>query len=139
MKTGIISLATAFVMFFTYGNISGEWAEAPSTVEVLNEISSCILSQDADRLSSYFNDWVEISVDGESKEFAKGQARFVLSDFLADYPPQDMSFSHEGGSKESLYALGTYQTQSGSVFDVDLYMRMIDGSFVIDQMHFIAK
>ncbi len=102
---------------------------------VLNRIGECIVDHDAEKLSTFFNDRVEITLQGQSKEYAKNQAKYVMKDFLNTYPPAAFSFTHEGQTENTIYALATYRSPEGT-FEVDLYLKLDQDGYVIDQIKF---
>ena len=130
MRLGIIVLifSTALATFC-------QSVFAQSNELVLNSIGECFVDHDAEKLSTFFNDRVEITLQGQSKEYAKNQAKFVMKDFLNTYPPAAFSFTHEGQTENTIYALATYRSPEGT-FEVDLYLKLDHDGYVIDQIKF---
>jgi hypothetical protein len=105
-------IALLFGVFF----LSAPKAQAQS--EVINNVKAAMKMGSSKELTKYFNERVDLIIDGERMNYSKVQAEFVLKDFFRNYPPEDFQYIHQGASKEGLnYTIGTY-TYSGGSFRV---------------------
>jgi hypothetical protein len=132
MRLGIIVLLLSTVFATVWQSVL---AQSDGSKVILNDIVECFVQRDTERLSSYFNERIEITLSGESKEYAKSQARYVMKDFLDSYPPAAFTFNHQGATENTIYALGTYRSPEG-VFEVDLFLKLDEADYVINQIKF---
>ena len=87
-------------------------------------------------MSNYFNDLIEISINGEKGSYSKTQAEFILKDFFRKNPPIDYKKIHQGASKEGLnYMIGNYTCADGS-YRVYIVVKLFKGSYLIDTIDF---
>jgi hypothetical protein len=104
--------------------------------EILANTRVSLETSDSKSLTKFFNDMVEISFDGDKKNYTKTQAEFVLKDFFKKYPPVAFEFIHQGSSKEGLkYAIGKYTHSKGS-FRVYILIKQFKGNYLIDTLDF---
>lgn len=131
MRLGLVVLVLSIALATFCQSVLAQ----PTNKVILNDIVECFVHNDAERLSSYFNERIEITLSGESKEYAKSQAKFVMKDFLELHPPAAFTFNHQGSTDNTIYALGTYRSPEG-VFEVDLYLKLQHADYVINQIKF---
>ena len=70
-----------------------------SDVPVLEEISQCLVTPNIDQLAQLFDQQVEITISGQSKAYAKAQARQVVKSFVEQNPPKGFSFGENWASR----------------------------------------
>lgn len=104
--------------------------------DVINEAKLAIKAGSSKELIKYFNESVELGIDGENVNYSKTQAEFVLKDFFKKYPPTDCVYIHQGSSPEgSKYAIGKYTYANGS-FRIFMLIKQVRGNYVIDRLDF---
>jgi hypothetical protein len=104
--------------------------------EALTNTKVSLARADPKSLTRYFNDYVEISFDGEKNSYSKTQAEFVMKDFFKKYPPVSFELIHQGASKEGLrYAIGKYSFSKGS-YRVYILIKQFKGNYLIDTLNF---
>lgn len=104
--------------------------------EVLSNTKVSLAQADPKNLTKYFNDYVEISFDGEKSSYSKTQAEFVMKDFFKKHPPVSFELIHQGASKEGLkYAIGKYSFSKGS-YRVYILIKQFKGNYLIDTLNF---
>ena len=104
--------------------------------DVITNVKLRIKAADAKEVAHYFNDIVEISIDGEKGSYSKTQAEFVLRDFFKKKPPLDYQKIHQGSSKEGLnYMIGKYTCAEGT-YRVYIVLKLFKGSYLIDTIDF---
>jgi hypothetical protein len=104
--------------------------------DVINEAKLAIKAGSSKELTKYFNESVELGIDGENMNYSKTQAEFVLKDFFKKYPPTDLVYIHQGSSPEgSKYAIGKY-SHSGGTFRLFMLVKQVKGVYVIDRLDF---
>ena len=102
-----IYIATISIFMFLSLIVKGQ--ESSGT-----NIKEAVKSGSSKELALYFNNSLEINIDGEKKDYSKTQAEFVLKDFFKNHPPQDFLYIHQGASKEGLkYTIGKYTWEGG--------------------------
>ena len=104
--------------------------------EVINNVRDALKTGSSKELSKYFNNTVEISINGEKASYSRNQAEFILKDFFTKYPPQGFRYVHQGSSKEGLkYTIGTYTHDRGE-FRVVMLIKQFGGSYLVDKIDF---
>lgn len=123
MKSLIFILLLAPTMAMVMPNFSG--------------ISQAISKGDAEALSQYFDESVEIAVLDEEDIYNKSEAKTIIEKFFTQYRPKSFSQVHQGTSKgqDSKYCIGNLVAGNSS-FRVYLYMRVDGDSYLIQEMRF---
>lgn len=101
---------------------------------VMKNIESAMKAGNAKELVKYFNETVELKIDGGSANYSRNQAEVVLRKFFQKNPSRGFFYIHNGSSPEGLkYAIGQYTTQ-GTRYRMVLFLKSNNGSFVIDTL-----
>ncbi|HSZ25816.1 MAG TPA: DUF4783 domain-containing protein [Cytophagaceae bacterium] len=104
--------------------------------DVMTTVKAQFKLGNAKEIARYFNDIVEISVDGEKGNYSKSPAEFVLRDFFKENPPIDFQKIHQGSSKEGLnYMIGKYTCGKGT-YRVYIVVKQFKGNYLIDNIDF---
>lgn len=103
----------------------------------LNEISTAIRSGNADALSQFFDESVEISILDDENIYDKSEAKSVIKTFFAKHKPTAFNQIHQGASKgqDAQYCIGNLKSNSGS-FRVYLYLKVSGGKHIIKELRF---
>ncbi len=103
----------------------------------LEAISSALNSGDADALSKYFADNVEISIQDKEQVYAKAKAIDVVRSFFNTSKPKSFSQVHKGTSRENSdqYCIGNLTATSGN-YRVYLYLKVSGDNLSIQEMRF---
>lgn len=101
------------------------------------EITRAIGRGDADGISAYFDESVELAVLDDEDVYSKEVAAKKLKAFFAQYPPRGYSQVHRGTSKskDSIYCIGNLTTDK-AVFRVYIYMRVNGEQHLIQEVRF---
>ncbi|MFD2035094.1 DUF4783 domain-containing protein [Belliella marina] len=60
-------------------------------------------------LARFFDNGIELNINGYQGEYSKNQAELVIRDFFKKYPPENFEIIHEGFSGEQIkHYIGTY-------------------------------
>lgn len=102
MKKIFIILA-AFVALSSFTIITG-----------LNDVVNAIKSGNAASISKYFDNTVEITVNGKSSNYSKTQGEVVLRDFFANNAVKSFTLLHQGQSGGAEFCIGTLVTSNGN-------------------------
>lgn len=101
----------------------------------LDSISKALSKGDSTTLSQYFDDSVEISIMDEEDIYDKSEAKAIISGFFSKNAPSSFNQVHKGTSKgkDSHYCIGNLKA-GGTTFRVYLYMKVLGGSYVIQEI-----
>jgi hypothetical protein len=108
---------------------------AQSATDVFNSISGAIGKGSDAALAAHFNSNVEVTLPGSDQSYTSTQAQFVVKDFFAKNPVKGFKLSHNGESGGTWYATGVYTAGSGT-FDTNIFLKQVNGKFVITQIRF---
>ncbi len=111
----------------------------PSEVEIAEKIKGSFKSGNAHTLADHFEKSLELVIDAERVDFRRvrdEQAELILKNFFKKYPPKDFRYGFQGTASKVRYCTGTYQTLSGSKFQVYILMRVTDNDYLINTLHF---
>ena len=80
----------------------------------IGDVVNAIKSGNAASVSKYFDNTVEITINGKSTNYSKAQGEVVLRDFFANNTIKSFSVLHQGESGGSEFCIGTLSTSNGS-------------------------
>ena len=80
----------------------------------LNDVINAIKTGDAASVSKYFDNTVEITVNGKSSNYSKIQGEVVIRDFFANNAVKSFTVLHQGQSGGSEFCIGTLTTSNGN-------------------------
>ena len=101
--------------------------------DVFNPISKYLARGDADRLSAWFSDNLEVTIFATSNDSSRNQARQIMKSFFKSYTPRSFEISHKAGRSNMKYALGTLNA-GGEMFLVTIFVNYKDDSYKIQQL-----
>jgi len=105
--------------------------------EVIASVKGAITEGNADRLSTYFSELVELNLQEQKDNYSKAQAQFVLKNFFTKFPPTSFEYIHQGSSKKGIqYAIGKYHYRGGSFRVYMLIKESSDGKYFINTLDF---
>lgn len=109
-------------------------SSAPQTdnLDVFTPIAKYLAQGDADRLSAWFADSVEISILGESNTCSRSHSRQILKSFLSTYRAREFEITHKASQANVKYALGTLSA-GGEIFLVTIFVTLKDSNYQIQQ------
>ena len=99
----IFTILAAFVALSSFTIITG-----------LNDVVNAIKSGNAASVSKYFDNTVEITINGKSSNYSKTQGEVVLRDFFANNAVKSFTVLHQGQSGGSEFCIGTLITSNGN-------------------------
>ena len=123
--------SSLFIISFTllFGTFNGFCQTADISVDIINALAK----GDASRLSSFFNDNIELVVDNKNDIFSKQQASSIISDFFRKNPANGFGVLHEGKKEASSFSIGTLKTANGP-FRIYILTRKSGNKDVIQQL-----
>ncbi len=107
--------------------------------DVLADVSASLKAGSSRELVKYFKDVVELKIDGESSNYSRTQAEFILKDFFKKNEASGFEYVFEGNSREGLkYAIGTYSYKGGS-YRVYILFKKAGNTLMIDTLDFTKE
>ncbi len=112
----IICLSLAMLLFF-----AGPTRAQSGEYDVFVPISKYISQGDAESLSAWFADNLDVSIAPGSNNCSRSQARQIVKGFFENNPPRSFAISHTAGKGNMKYAIGNLKT-GGETFLVTLFV-----------------
>ena len=130
---------TIFIAVLSAALLGGADAAAqPAGYDVFIPISKYIRLGDADRLSAWFDDNLEISILSKSSDSSRSQALRIIKTFFSNYNPREFDITHTAGRSNMIYALGRLNA-GGEIFEVTIFVSCKDDSYRIQQIKISKK
>ena len=85
-----------------------------TTFSGINDVINAIKSGNAASVSKYFDNTVEITINGKSTNYSKAQGEVVLRDFFANNTVKSFTVLHQGESGGAEFCIGTLTTSGGN-------------------------
>ena len=127
----LLTIAAVLLPLLFCGRLS---AQPAAGYDVFIPICKYIVQGNADNLSAWFDDNLEISVVSSSGSSAsRAQARQIVKTFFDSYTPRSFDINHTAGRANMKYALGTLKA-GGEAFNVTIFMSCKDDSYKIKQL-----
>lgn len=128
IRTGILGILTAFAVFFC-----AEASAQDTGYDVFNPISKYLASGDAEKLSAWFSDNLEVTIFSNSNDSSKNQARQIMKSFFRSYTPRSFEITHKAGRSNKKYALGTLNA-GGEMFVVTIFVNYTETDYRIQHL-----
>lgn len=129
MGIRILGVLTAAVAAFSCLGLSAQ----DSSYDVFNPISKYFANGDADKLSAWFSDNLEVTIFSTSNDSSRNQARQIIRSFFRSYTPRSFEITHKAGRSNMKYALGTLNA-GGEMFMVTIFVNYKDADYKIQQI-----
>ena len=101
--------------------------------DVFQPIAKYMALGDADKLSAWFSDNLEITIFASSNDASRTQARQIMKSFFKSYAPRSFEISHKAGRSNMKYALGTMNA-GGEMFLVTIFVNFSDDNYKIQHL-----
>lgn len=101
--------------------------------DVFVPIAKYLGQGDAERLSVWFDDNLEITIMSTTNDSSKKQAKQILKAFFANHTPRSFEISHAASRSNSKYALG-FLNAGGEVFEVTIFVSKCGDRYKIQQL-----
>lgn len=101
--------------------------------DVFIPISKYMKSGDAEKLSAWFADNLEITILSSYNNSSKSQAKQIIKSFFNSYTPRSFTIDHKAGRSNMKYALGMLNA-GGEMFMVTIFVSCKDSSYKIQQL-----
>jgi hypothetical protein len=104
-------------------------------ISSIDEVIGALRSGNANELSRYFDDNVEVTLPVKSDSYSKAQAQLILKDFFANNDVRGFELKHKGDSPGGHYCIGTLQTKSGN-FRAHVFMKSKGQKELVKELRF---
>ena len=111
----------------------GRLLAQPAGYDVFIPISKYMAQGNADSLSAWFDDNLEIAVVAQGSNASKAQAKQIVKTFFENYTPRSFEVNHTAGRDNMKYALGTLKA-GGENFSVTIFVSSKGKSYKIQQL-----
>ena len=101
--------------------------------DVFVPIAKYLGKGDAQRLSVWFDDNLEITIMSTTNDSSKRQATQILKAFFDSHTPRSFEISHTASRSNSKYALG-FLNAGGEVFEVTIFVSNCGDRYRIQQL-----
>ena len=101
--------------------------------DVFNPIAKYIRMGDAEKLSAWFADNLEVSIFTNTNDSSRNQAKQIIKSFFDSYTPRSFNINHTAGRSNMKYALGSLNA-GGEVFEVTIFVNYKDNNYKIQQI-----
>ena len=101
----------------------------------LDNVITALKSGNAQELSQYMDDNIEISLPDKSDSYSRAQAVMVLKDFFKNNAVTGFEVKFKGDNGGSQYCVGTLSTHSGS-YRTTVFMKTKDGKQLVKEIRF---
>ena len=121
----LVAAAAIFACSSSYAQDSG--------YDVFNPISKYLAQGDAEKLSAWFSDNLEVTIFSDSNDSSRNQARQIMKSFFRSYTPRSFEITHRAGRSNMKYALGTLNA-GGEMFIVTIFVGYGDSAYKIQHL-----
>lgn len=129
MNRILMILAASLAVFLSSVSLSAQ----DSGYDVFNPIAKYLGQGDADKLSAWFSDNLEVTIFSTSNNSSRNQARQIMKSFFRSYTPRSFEITHKAGRSNMKYALGTLNA-GGEMFIVTVFVNYKDSEYHIQQL-----
>ncbi len=98
--------------------------------DVFIPIGKYIMQGNADALSAWFDDNLEIKLLSQGGDVSKSQARQIVKSFFEAQTPQGFKITHTSGRNNMKYALGALNA-GGETYSVTIFVTSKGGTYKI--------
>lgn len=128
---GPVALAQNYILQKTSQPAPAPAAEGGDDVFV--PISKYIAAGNAEALSAWFADNLEIAVLARESDASRAQARQIVKTFFDNFTPRSFNITHTAGRANMKYALGTLKA-GGETFNVTIFLSCKEDRYRIQQL-----
>ena len=106
---------------------------------IIDQVKETIKTGSAKELSKYFNQTVDVTIEGKVENYSKAQAEFVMRDFFKAHPPNEFTVIHQGSSKGGQpFAIGQYKS-NGDTYRVWMKIKTVSKDQLIQEISFVKE
>lgn len=127
----ILGLVFTFSLFLQ--GFAAEASPVPDSYDVFIPIAKYIRAGDAERLSVWFADNLEITVFSKTSDSSRAQAKQIVRSFFQHYAPRSFEITHTAQRSNMKYAIGVLSAGDES-FAVTIFVSLKGSSYSIQQL-----
>lgn len=101
--------------------------------DVFSPIGKYIVKGDAESLSAWFDNSLELTIIEQESSISKNQAKQILKAFFSSYTPREFQISHTAEKGNMKYALGSLSA-GGESFSVTIFVNSKDNACKIQEL-----
>ena len=117
-------------MLFCLSSFAGPGGDG---YDVFVPIAKYLGQGDAEKLSAWFADNLEITIMSTTIDSSKNQAKQILKSFFENHTPRSFKINHTASRSNSKYALG-YLNAGGELFEVTIFVSNCKNTYKIQQL-----
>lgn len=102
----------------------------------IDNIAALIGQGNANELSKYFSQSIEITVSGTENVYTKTQAGIILDKFFTDNKPLGVKLLHKVNSNANYQFAVLILTTNNGIFRVSYTMKAVSGSLMLIELRF---
>ena len=125
----LLSIAAVLLPLLFCGRLQAQ----PAGYDVFVPISKYMAQGNADNLSAWFDDNLEIAVTTQGSSASKAQARQIVKTFFESHTPRSFEVNHTAGRDNMKYALGTLNA-GGETYIVTIFVSNKGKTYKIQQL-----
>lgn len=129
MRRYIFCVVTVFAVMLSVNRASAQ----DTGYDVFNPIAKYLASGDAEKLSAWFSDNLEVTIFSDSNDSSRNQARQIVKSFFRSYTPRSFEITHKAGRSNMKYALGTLNA-GGEMFLVTIFVGYDNSAYKIQHL-----
>ena len=100
-----------------------------------DDVIKAMKAGDAEQISKYLDNTVEITLPEKSNSYSKSQAGLVLRDFFTANPVKDFEILHKSDNSGSQYCIGNLKTANG-IFRTTIFMKQKGDKELLQELRF---
>jgi len=108
---------------------------APSSDVEMDSVVIALKSGNANMLSRFFDNRVDISLPDKSDNYSRSQAEMVMKDFFVNNGVVSFELKHRGENNGGKYCIGVLRTKNGG-YRTTLFMKQKGDKQFLQEMHF---
>lgn len=101
----------------------------------IEDVVTAMNTGNANQLSLYFDNMVEITLHEKSNSYSRSQAEMIMKDFFSSYGVKAFKIVHKGSSSGSEFCIGNLQTKYGQ-FRTTIFMKSRSEKQVLQEIRF---
>lgn len=109
------------------------FSQTANDQDVFVPIAKYLQKGDADCLSAWFADNLEVDILSNSNNCSKNQAKQIIKSFFINYTPKKFVIVHKSGTYPMKYAIGNLDG-GGNKFTVTIYVKTSEEGNTIQQI-----
>ena len=130
MKHFVKIFMASLAMLFCLSSSAGPGGDG---YDVFVPIAKYLGQGDAEKLSAWFADNLEITIMSTTIDSSKNQAQQILKSFFENHTPRSFKINHTASRSNSKYALG-YLNAGGELFEVTIFVSNCKNTYKIQQL-----